>query len=286
MKAKCLEIEYEKGWYSSSQNTKKCDIRYEKGCSHWDNGNGWQRNMKSSSYILITEFEGKKHKVFIDRFFKNNYGKLIESRRNIIEKNMPQEIELVKVSEDSIFYKADEKDLKEWLKKCINTKVIECDKTKNKIIQKEKCKSNKSDIKKQKENEKEQILELNKEIIIDMFTNKKYSISKILNEVKGVNRDDIKNSLKRWNVDLSNYNQCAQERYKDIYISYIAVIHGDKILKVFKFKWQCRDWMLENNIATTQNKARNIINNSIKNNTYYNGYLFKNSSEQEYNKYL
>ena len=49
MKAKCLEIQYEEGWYSSSQNTKKCDIRYEKGCKHWDNGNGWQRNIKSSS---------------------------------------------------------------------------------------------------------------------------------------------------------------------------------------------------------------------------------------------
>jgi len=120
MNVKCLEIIYEEGWYSSSQNTKKRDIRYEKGCKHWDNGNGWQRNFKSSSYYIMVKIQDIKYKIFIDRFFKDNFGRLIEKRRTIIENTMPQEINVQeKVSpRGTKYYIAVEDDLQNWLNKC------------------------------------------------------------------------------------------------------------------------------------------------------------------------
>ena len=250
MKAKCLEIKYEEGWYSSSQNTKKCDIRREKGMVHWDNGNGWQRNYKSSSYILITEFEGEQHKVYIDGFFKHNYGKLIESRRDIIEKNMPEEIELEKVSKDSIFYKCCEKELKDWLKRCVN-KNTKKEKIKKesipKLIKKDKPTSNISPLIVRKQN-KDDYLELKKDFIIDLYNQQK-SMSVIIQNIKkdgiGLVTTDIKVKLKEWNVFDKDRKQCTSTRNDESYIRYNAIYNMDKtIIEVFKFRWECREWLV------------------------------------------
>lgn len=116
MIAKCLNLKYEEGWYSSSQNTKKRDIKYEKGCVHWDNGNGWQKNFKSSKLILVVEYKDTKYEIWIDKFFKERNIRLIEKTRNLLIENMPKIINIVENVSDkgTVYYKVSEEDLYKW----------------------------------------------------------------------------------------------------------------------------------------------------------------------------
>jgi hypothetical protein len=68
----------------------------------------------------MVKIQDIKYKIFIDRFFKDNFGRLIEKRRTIIENTMPQEINVQeKVSpRGTKYYIAVEDDLQNWLNKC------------------------------------------------------------------------------------------------------------------------------------------------------------------------
>jgi hypothetical protein len=124
LKAKCIDLIYEPGWRSSSQNTKKRDIKYEKGCFHWDNGNGWQENFKTSKLTLIVEVEKEKYDIWIDKFFKSRSIRLVDSIREKLKNSMPDVVNVIKTvsPRGTIYYKVSEFDLEKWLRTGIDDK--------------------------------------------------------------------------------------------------------------------------------------------------------------------
>lgn len=103
MKAKTVRIEYRPG--------ERYTIDGVKG--HWDgvvDGGSFFRNagygvgeaFRPSLLLLHTTYRGKKLVVRIDRFFKEKLGKLIETRRKLIEMKMPEEVSVKRLQKNEV----------------------------------------------------------------------------------------------------------------------------------------------------------------------------------------
>ena len=140
---------------------------------------------------------------------------------------------------------------------------------------------------KDRSQEKIAFINKNKKRIINLY-NKNVSISEIIKRISKnniyIDIKDIKNKLKEWDVYNINKKQCYKGRNNINNIKYNAVYDTKyNLIKIFQYKWECRDWLISNNIVISDMQAKNIMNKSIKDNTYYKGYLFKNITKEEYN---
>lgn len=118
MKAKCLNVEYKTSSYELCQGIKD----YQDGKSvdeKWFNGRGygWGEHIESSKLILHAEVRGKQEEIWIDRFFKDKLGRLIERRRVLIQKTMPEFVSVRRAigSGGMRYWTVTEKDLGRWL---------------------------------------------------------------------------------------------------------------------------------------------------------------------------
>ena len=103
MKAKTVKLEYRPG--------ERYTIEGVKG--HWDgvvDGGSFFRNagygvgeaFRPSLLLLHTVYRGKNLVVRIDRFFKEKVGKLIETRRKLIEMKMPESVSVKRLKKNEV----------------------------------------------------------------------------------------------------------------------------------------------------------------------------------------
>lgn len=95
-------------------------MKYRGGFRLENRGNGWGQKTKSSKLILrvaVKTDEGTElQEIWIDRFFKEEMGKLTGKRRDAIEATMPEVIEVEECSAgDKVYYQTSETELRKWL---------------------------------------------------------------------------------------------------------------------------------------------------------------------------
>lgn len=120
MKAQCLTVSYEEGDFYLTQGVKKgTRTTYKNGYTHSPRGSGWGENYKPSHLVLTIEVKGKVVDTWIDRYFKDNVGRLTKKRRNKIIDTMPEEVkvEKYKKQDGSPYYVVDDEDLEKWAKR-------------------------------------------------------------------------------------------------------------------------------------------------------------------------
>lgn len=118
-----------------------------------------------------------------------------------------------------------------------------------------------------------------RENIVDMYVNKKMSmsqISKSLNITVGA----IKNNLIKWGFKVRGISESINARPKENERSWNANFvnvynkNGD-IVGRFDSNAKCAEWMVQQGICNTMNSARDGIYQSIKKNRYYKDYKFE-----------
>jgi hypothetical protein len=123
MKAECISVRYEEGsfeLYQKAPGRQGGQVKYRDGFRLENRGNGWGQKTKSSKLILcvaVKTDEGTElQKIWIDRFFKDEMGKLTGKRRDAIEVTMPEVIKVEGCSAgDKLYYQASETELRKWL---------------------------------------------------------------------------------------------------------------------------------------------------------------------------
>jgi hypothetical protein len=120
MIAKCIDIRYTQGDYEiapshSKKNPGLYSARFNRGWS--DRGTGWMERVTPSKLILDVEIDGERREIWIDHFFKRNFGRLIKKRRDDIRAAMPTEVEVEsKVSaRGTAYYVVPDRVLETWL---------------------------------------------------------------------------------------------------------------------------------------------------------------------------
>ena len=112
-----------------------------------------------------------------------------------------------------------------------------------------------------------------KEIIIDLYINKKYFATQISNYLKTNKNKIIKNEtinrwLNKWNIPIRNNSECKIGccKGKDNYNSKQTILYDLKENKkyIFDCKEECANWMVKNNISKKLNTAKDAIYTSIK----------------------
>lgn len=119
IKVKCLGLQYESGDYYTSQGHKKGSKISKKGdytCFPQDTG--WGKNIKPSKLTLQIGVDGKIYDTWVDRYFKDNVGRLTEKRLDKIEANMPEAVEVIECEDSNAgkYYVVSEESMDVWLK--------------------------------------------------------------------------------------------------------------------------------------------------------------------------
>lgn len=118
MQARCMKIVYKRGSYELCQGVKGYQAGRMSGGKWFSNrGYGWGEYIESSKLILHAQVRGKKEQIWIDRFFKDELGRLIERRRVLIQKTMPEFVSVRRAvgSGGTKYWTVTEKDLGLWL---------------------------------------------------------------------------------------------------------------------------------------------------------------------------
>lgn len=127
--AKCLGLDYEEGDYGLVNGVRKGTFEGDKPISlgrqgtfaprHPDGAYGWASLSSSSKLNLAVEADGARYNVWVDRFFKDNIGRLTQKRRAIISEVMPEEVKLrdVKSRKGKHYFQVDADDLNSWLER-------------------------------------------------------------------------------------------------------------------------------------------------------------------------
>lgn len=120
--ATCIKVKYSAGDYYTSQRESGRQagrITYKNGYKKTNEGNGYASNVKSSKLILTIEVDGQYHETWIDKYFKENIGRLTEKRVGIIEDTMPETVQVEENESTSgkTYYTVEEKSLDKWRKK-------------------------------------------------------------------------------------------------------------------------------------------------------------------------
>lgn len=120
MKAICLDVFYEEGDFYLSKGVKKgTRTTYKNGYVHSPRGSGWGDNYKPSHLVLTIKVKGRVVDTWIDRYFKDNVGRLTEKRRNKIIDTMPEEVKVEEYEKQdgSLYYVVEDHDLEKWAKR-------------------------------------------------------------------------------------------------------------------------------------------------------------------------
>ncbi|MHB8129264.1 MAG: hypothetical protein ACYDEX_09725 [Mobilitalea sp.] len=114
-----ITIKYEAGDFYLGQG-------YKEGTKSYYNINGYYVNpigygnatvCKASKIILKVEVDGVFYDVWVDRFFKDNLGRLTEKRKLAIMHTVPETINLEEnfTRNDNVYFIAAEDDMNLWL---------------------------------------------------------------------------------------------------------------------------------------------------------------------------
>lgn len=120
MLANCLSLKYEPGDFYLTQGVKEgTKTTYKNGYTHSPRGAGWGNNYKPSRLTLILDVDGSRGYSWIDRYFKDNVGRLTDNRLNKIEAAMPNTVEVEEYhrQDGTPYYVVDDKDMEAWVKR-------------------------------------------------------------------------------------------------------------------------------------------------------------------------
>lgn len=125
MKATTMYINYEPGEFYITQGHKGYEKRHQNKAGRYVNptGFGWGTESKPSRISVGIEIDGKKNEVFVDRYFKDNWGRLTSGRVSVIKKTLPDELEVIKNTQSgNVYYTVDDKSMESWLFAAENAK--------------------------------------------------------------------------------------------------------------------------------------------------------------------
>lgn len=119
MKAKTISVNYEPGEFYITQGHKGYERKHRNklGQTVTPTGFGWGTVSKSSRITVDVNVNGKCREVFVDHFFKDNWGKLTAGRVQAIKETVPDELSLIENTTYSggTYYTVKEEDMYEWL---------------------------------------------------------------------------------------------------------------------------------------------------------------------------
>lgn len=103
MKAKCVRLEYRPGERYTTEGVKgHWDGVVEGGAFFRNAGYGVGEAFRPSLLLLHIKYRGKEMVVRIDRFFKEKLGKLIETRRKLIEMKIPESVSVKRLKKNEV----------------------------------------------------------------------------------------------------------------------------------------------------------------------------------------
>jgi hypothetical protein len=119
MNAKTVSINYEPGEFYMTQGHKGYERRHRNKSGHLvtPTGFGWGSVSKPSRITVGIEVKDKYAEVYVDYFFKRNWGKLTAGRVQAIKDTMPDEIKVNKNKTVSggTYYTVAEESMDSWL---------------------------------------------------------------------------------------------------------------------------------------------------------------------------
>lgn len=119
MNAKTISITYEPGEYYRTQGHRRGERKHRNKAGRIVNptGFGWATESKPSRITVGIDVKGKYEEVWVDYFFKNNWGRLTARRVQKIKDTMPDELKVSKheTYSGSAYYTVDEDSMWDWL---------------------------------------------------------------------------------------------------------------------------------------------------------------------------
>lgn len=118
MIAKIHSFNYEAGEYTKTQGHKGYERTHYRNGKHINpTGFGWASEYRPSRITIGICVDGAYAEVWIDRFFKDSWGRLTEKRLTAIRETMPEEVNVVKNEGVSgkVYYTVTEESLESWL---------------------------------------------------------------------------------------------------------------------------------------------------------------------------
>ena len=119
MMVKTISITFEPGEYNITQGHKGYERkRYKDGRYINPTGFGWATECKPSRITVGVDVNGSYTEIWVDRYFKDNWGRLTNKRVKAIKATLPDEINVLKNETYSgdIYFTIDEESLESWLK--------------------------------------------------------------------------------------------------------------------------------------------------------------------------
>ncbi|HBM45438.1 MAG: hypothetical protein UR85_C0011G0032 [Candidatus Nomurabacteria bacterium GW2011_GWF2_35_66] len=132
-KAICLELEYFKGSAETVQGVDPCEQNhYDIDRGYFKNtGNGNGVYLVASKLVLVVFIKpdeaeetanicDHKREIYIDKFFKDRFGRLTKRNLELISKTMPTTVEVKKTfgRKGTEYYQVSEEDLNKWYIRC------------------------------------------------------------------------------------------------------------------------------------------------------------------------
>jgi len=121
--AEVIGIRYEAGSYVLTSGHKASERNHYSESRGYvrQRGFGWASEFKPSKLILDVSIDGKRYEVWVDRFFKEQIGRLTENRKNVIISTVPKMVNVEKheTCSGSIYYTVTEADMQEWLERVL-----------------------------------------------------------------------------------------------------------------------------------------------------------------------
>ncbi len=117
MKADTKFISYVPGKYCITQGHKGSERKYKNGQYITPTGCGWGIVSKPPRITVGVNVNGKNTTILVDRYFKDNWGKLTARRVRAIKETLPNELELIENQTYSgdIYYAAADESMASWL---------------------------------------------------------------------------------------------------------------------------------------------------------------------------
>lgn len=118
MRAKTTSISYEPGEFLRSNGHKGYERKHKKfGRTVTPTGYGWATESKPSKITVGVEVNGHHKDVWVDRYFKDNWGRMTAGRVQAIQETLPNELELIEnqTYAGKVYYTVADESLDSWL---------------------------------------------------------------------------------------------------------------------------------------------------------------------------
>ncbi len=119
MTVSTVGFKYEKGEYALTQGHKERERFHRNSLGRYvcPCGYGWANEYKPSKIIVYIDVDGRREEVWVDHFFKNNWGRITIGRLEAIRNSMPEtlEVEVNFSRSNEVYYTAEETSMMGWL---------------------------------------------------------------------------------------------------------------------------------------------------------------------------